>query len=371
MTSRRANALLDPRSRSACCRKDGELSRQLASFGIPTVLAFAFAATAAEAAPADCKFVRLAEWPVRLERNQVLVDGSINGQSVDIKLDTGSTRTLILHSAAARLGLTLRRTRGRMFGVGGETDLDVAYVEEFKIGEIARENWRMLVAGEHDRRGSIAVLLGEDFFHTLDIEFDLAHRAVRLFQPKDCEHASLAYWATDGAASVVKVESVDPARPQVILTVRVNGHPVKALLDSGASASVLSKQEAAAAGVVPETAGVLFIGNTAGLGSKLVATWVAPFESVQIGDEVINDTTLSFADLFKGATYTPIGSLLPRSVDGLPSMLLGTDFLLAHRVLISHSQQKLYFTYTGGPVFRRAGPLKPADDVPPRGAAKP
>ena len=32
-------------------------------------------------------------------------------------------------------------------------------------------------------------------------------------------------------------------------------------------------------------------------------------------------------------------------------MLLGLDFIRAHRVLVAHSQRKLYFTYNGGPVF--------------------
>jgi len=333
--------------------------------------ALVFASLAA-AVPSECKLVRVAEWPVRLDdRNQVLVGGSINGQGVAIKLDTGSTRTLILRSAAAQLGLTLRRTRGRMVGVGGETDMEAAYIDEFKIGETSRQNWRMLVAGEHDRGATVAVLLGDDFFRALDVEFDLGHRAVRLFQPQDCDHASLAYWATDGPASMVEVEPIDQARPQVIFTVRVNGHPVRALLDSGASMSVLSKQEAAAAGVVPETAGVLFIGNSAGLGRKLVATWVGPFQSVQIGNELVKDTMLPFADLFKDATYTPIGSLVPRGFESLPPMLLGADFLLAHRVLISHSQRRVYFTYAGGPVFRRTAASSPPGDLPPPADLKP
>ena len=32
-------------------------------------------------------------------------------------------------------------------------------------------------------------------------------------------------------------------------------------------------------------------------------------------------------------------------------MLLGADFLRAHRTLVAHSQRRLYFTYVGGPVF--------------------
>jgi len=42
-------------------------------------------------------------------------------------------------------------------------------------------------------------------------------------------------------------------------------------------------------------------------------------------------------------------------------MLLGLDFLRAHRVYVAHSQGKLYFTYSGGPVF----------SAPSRAAAKP
>jgi len=43
---------------------------------------------------------------------------------------------------------------------------------------------------------------------------------------------------------------------------------------------------------------------------------------------------------------------------GTPAgMLLGVDFLKAHRVLVAHSQRKIYFTYVGGPVFERVKPL--------------
>jgi hypothetical protein len=33
-------------------------------------------------------------------------------------------------------------------------------------------------------------------------------------------------------------------------------------------------------------------------------------------------------------------------------MLLGADFLRAHRVYVAHSQRRMYFTYEGGPVFQ-------------------
>jgi hypothetical protein len=40
-------------------------------------------------------------------------------------------------------------------------------------------------------------------------------------------------------------------------------------------------------------------------------------------------------------------------------MLLGADFLRSHRVLVSHSQRKIYFTYVGGPIFQTARAPEP------------
>ena len=52
-------------------------------------------------------------------------------------------------------------------------------------------------------------------------------------------------------------------------------------------------------------------------------------------------------------------------------MLLGADFLRAHRVLVAHSQRKLYFTYTGGPVFQPTQRPVPHNDARPEDSAKP
>jgi hypothetical protein len=133
---------------------------------------------------------------------------------------------------------------------------------------------------------------------------------------------------------------------------------MRALLDSGASASVLDKVAAERAGITPDSPGVIASGKGGGLGGKAVAFWIGPLQSFAIGGETIKDTTIQFADLWKDATYTS-ASRLPRKVESPASMLLGADFLRAHRVLVAHSQRKVYFTYEGGPVFQMTGPLAP------------
>jgi clan AA aspartic protease (TIGR02281 family) len=287
-----------------------------------------------------------------LEHNHVLVDGTINGQKISVMLDTGSMRTLILRTAAVRLGLTRSDARRvRMFGVGGESKVEIVLVDEFRIGQMERRSWQVYVAGEHDFGHEVTVLLGEDFFQRVDIEFDLAHNAVRLFQPKDCDGVSLAYWASDGGSEAA-FEALDTVQPQVILTVEINGQPVKALLDSGASSSVLDKAHAARLGVTPETPGVTPGSGSTGLGKNVVDSWIGPFRSFTIGSETVRDTEIRFSDLFKDANYRIAGSRLSTRVQVAHSMLLGVDFLRSHRVLVAHSQRKIYFTYAGGPVFQ-------------------
>ena len=277
------------------------------------------------------------EWPIRLSAgNKLLIDGSINGQKIDIALDTGAMNTQIMRSEAARLGLKPSWTRGfRMWGVGGETDVEHVLVDEIKIGQATRKNWYMFVTGEQDVGGEFSVLLGDDFFQHFDVEFDLAHSAVRLFLAKDCV-ASMAYWTTD-AVGELAIEPVKEAQPRIVFIVQINRRPVRAVLDSGAANTLLNKSVAAQLGVAPGMPGVVAAGRTSGVGKSAVDVWIAPFQSLAIGSETIADAIIPFAEL-------------PNEIP----MLLGADFLRAHRVLVAHSQRKVYFTYAGGPMFQLA-----------------
>jgi predicted aspartyl protease len=322
-------------------------------------------AGAAHADVTACKMVKIADLPVRVVRNKLIADGTINGQKTGIVLDTGSMMTLILRPATDRLGLQRQEARGyRIFGIGGETKAESVLIDDFRIGQASRKGWRMLVAGEHAIVEDAAVILGEDFFDQVDVEFDLAHNAVRLFQPKNCEGVSLAYWTTEELREVA-IDPVYEYQPRIFLTVQINGQPVKAMLDSGAGGSVLTKADAARSGVTPQTAGVVAVQSGTGLGPKAIDMWIGSFDSVVIGNETINHAHIYFGDLYKEGTYTSIGSRLSKSVEKEQPMLLGADFLRAHRVLVSHSQRKMYFSYLGGPVFAPP-PRSPQSGAEPR-----
>jgi clan AA aspartic protease (TIGR02281 family) len=312
---------------------------------VAAAIGLALAGNAA-AETGKCKVARIAEWPLRTGYYRPAFDGAINGQKIGILIDTGADVSLVQRSAATRLGLTRYRARGRFFGIGGETYAETVHIDEFRIGEGVRKNWQVLVAGEGSFSDDVAVLLGDDFFQQVDLEFDLAHNAVRLYETRDCDGVSLAYWATEPAGEV-PIEAGSSIR----LTVAINGKPVRAQLDSGVGYSMLSKADAARLGVTPESPGVVAAGCVRGLGEKQTDSWFGQFESFAIGNETIRNPRIRFADMWQHVTYTKTGSRLPSPVAGLPDLLLGADFLRAHRVLVARSQRKMYFTYAGGTVF--------------------
>jgi predicted aspartyl protease len=318
-------------------------------------------AGSAAAAESKCKVTRIAEWPLRAESYRPVFDGAINGQKVGILIDTGSAMSFVRRSEAVRLGLTRYETPGtRVIGMGGETHAESVHIDEFRIGQGVRKGWEVLVAGEHGFSSDTAVILGDDYFQRVDVEFDLANNAVRLYETRDCGGVSLAYWATEPAGEV-PIE----AGSRIWLSIAINGKPVRAELDSGSSASVLSKADAARLGVTPQSPGAVVGGcYLDGIGGRRIDSWIGQFESFAIGNEIIRNPRIRFADLFKHMTYTETGSRLPTRFVDEPDMLLGADFLRAHRVLVARSQRKMYFTYAGGTVFP-SNPWKPCSQPAP------
>ena len=312
-------------------------------------MAVANAVCAAEANP--CKLAPIDQWATRANYRSPIVDGSINGRPIRVLLDTGAAVSLIYGPVTSRLGLNPFPIKGGWIsGIGGERRLLEVHIDEFRIADHARKDWVAFVTAERNLSTEVEFLLGYDFFHQMDVEFDLPSNVVRLHQAIDCESTSLAYWTSD--ASALPLES----HGRIEFTVSINGRPFTAWLDSGASTSLLSRSAAALLGVTPDTTGVVSGGCVRGIGATRFDSWIGAFESFAVGNEIIHDARIAFTDLWRYSKVEVTGSHIPRAIERLPDMLLGADFLRSHRVLVAHSQSKMYFSYSGGPVFPvRAG----------------
>ena len=297
---------------------------------------------------ATCQLLRVAELPVESQYGLILTRGEIDGHPALIALDTGAQVSSVWRPSVERLGLhVVTGPRMRLYGaVGGETRVDSTVIKTLRLDKYESHNLRLIVAG--DLSANFDFLLGADFLTGTSIEFDLKHNVVRMLDIRDCKSDQLPYWSK--TYSMVDLIASPRAARKYEIPVLLNGHPFRAQLDSGASASIVSTGAAKSAGAREADNSS---GQLKGVGSHTLDTWLGLFDTFSIGDETIRNPHIRVAQLGKHTTAVHIGSRLaePELDIETPTMVLGADFLRAHHVLIDNGARKMVFTYEGGPVF--------------------
>jgi tetratricopeptide (TPR) repeat protein len=287
---------------------------------------------------AACKRSAL-DLPVTISGTRPLIDAKINGQDVRLLVDSGASFSLISAAMAKQLNLKLGPAPPGLSlrGVGGSVDISVGTAKVLRIANADIPNVEFLVGGSEAGSGSSGVL-GQNFLLNWNVEYDLAKGLIRIFKDTDCSKQFLAYWALQSPeqVTVTNIERVSLRYPLAIGHAFVNGEKIRVLFDSGASKSVLSLKAALRAGLKLDAPEVIDGGETSGAGRNRVKSYIAPFASFKFADgEEVKNARLRVADI---------------GLD-LAEMLVGADFFLSHRIFIANNQEKVYFTYNGGPVF--------------------
>lgn len=322
---------------------------------IPVLLA----ASLSTAAGANrCRLVMSPPVPVKMDNLRPVIAADIDGVEARFMVDTGSHWDFLSPAAATELKLPLSDAPPGYYvsGIGGSFVPKIATAKTFSVAGISGHDAEFLV-GNNEFGGGIVGILGQNIFRLTDVDFDFANGVLRFVRPQHCGDQILAYWATTQTITEVPVNWTSRQQSHLIAKAAINGHTIHVVFDSGAWRSILSLDAARRAGITPESPGVVPAGATIGLGSKVVKVWAAPIDKFEIGGEAIEHTHLLIGDI------------------GLEDadMLLGSDFFLAHHIYVAYSQDKVYFTYNGGPVFDvnalpPAGAKTPADSTPAAGA---
>jgi hypothetical protein len=290
-------------------------------------------------ANAACTLRKLAELKVTMSGTTPLINALINGKDVKLAVDSSSFYNIIDAPAAANAGLRLMPAPSWLAAKGahGKSVLSVSVVDDFVVDGLRVKSIEFLAGGNDSASGADGVM-GQGLFQNYDVEYDLANGVIRLMRPEGCGAAGLAYWVTGNQSySIVAIDTMQPARPFITGAAQLNGAQIRVLFDTGANASRISPQAAQQAGLKVSPSDLLDAGYSRGMGRPVVMTHMAPFSSFKVGDEVIRNPRLRVGDTREGT-----------------DMLLGADFFLSHRILVSNTQHKLYFTYNGGPVFSAA-----------------
>ncbi|HKT27371.1 aspartyl protease family protein [Dyella sp.] len=286
-----------------------------------------------------CHVGRYGTLPVEVIGERATTVVKINGQDTRFVLDTGAFFNLMSKANASALGLKLQSLPFdfRISGIGGSAGAEFAKVKEFGVLDTTLKRIDFIVGGTDVGYG----LLGANLLDMADVELDLAHGKLTLFQVDHCEKTSLAYWSKDNNYFLADLEPADSQLDRrTFVNVMIGDKRVRALLDSGAPATLLTRRAAEHAGIDLNAPGVKTGHRTYGVGAETVKTWIVPVDSFSVGTETIHHSQMLVID----------GNIGNRDTD----MLLGLDFILAHHLFVANSEKKMFFTYNGGRVFALA-----------------
>jgi hypothetical protein len=292
-------------------------------------------AMAAEPAAKKCRYQPLGRLPLRYHGHglQLTTEGNINGTPAILLVDTGADDTML-----TRLGTDKRRMRttpmlGWVEGVGGSSRLYTVAIKNFDVGPIkSNERGELLLIDDMGNRPETDAIVASSFLLQVDLEVSLAEKQLKFFEPNNCQTTFLGYWDHNAVEVPLKFEE-DMSRP--LVDVQLNGVTLRALIDTGATVSAVSLDSLGKLGLSAESAGMEAADDVSGIGSKLVKSYRYRFKSFAIGHEVIQNPKL------RVMYWKP---------DGI-DVVLGTDFLRAHRVLFASSQKRVYLSYVGGAPF--------------------
>jgi len=342
------------------------------SFGSFKYALLAGTVLATGTAQAACNLELSASLPLKVENGRMFVPGYIGEHPVEYLVDLAAMNTLLV-AAGREYGVTpdnfrslpLKAVMGDMqkqATLGPDADHNVA---------LAVDHLPIRLGGSLANFGSpqAVAALGMDFFAHFDVEFDAAHQTLNLFSPHGCESAKLAYWtkhyvAADMVANVTRPLNVEPYTvynfPHINMRVSVNVHEMLAAIDTGYQNSSLSLAAAHTAGIESgaetDPAPDVFDGYSN-------RAWLGSADQIALGSETIAAAKPHIQSFRPpaGSTTATIGNIAANTRNLGDDMVLGADFFLSHRVLVSYSQNKVYFSPIEGQTFLGATPSLPVE----------
>jgi tetratricopeptide (TPR) repeat protein/predicted aspartyl protease len=287
-------------------------------------------------AMADCRLGKIWDFPVTMRGLQPLIPAKINGVDGMFLADTGAFFGMLTPEGAAKFKLFVGPGPiGYVTGATGEARVGLARARDFNVVGQTIHGADFLVA-PHNMGGEDGII-GDNLLSFADAEFDLANGVIRMWLPQDCRNADLAYWvASTQTYSEAPINYVPAPSNKILGWATIDGVKVRVLFDTGAGLSTLTLDAARRIGLTKVGSDLAAGGETAGISAREADMWLAVIKTFDLGDEHVANTHLrvSKIQLMEGA-----------------EMLIGADWFLSHRVYMAKSQDKMYFTYNGGPVF--------------------
>ena len=270
----------------------------------------------------SCKVSRVADLPLVPDAGLPAVEATLDGSKVLVYIDTGAALSLISRRAADQFNLRPGPESGlvRISGIGGTVNAPLVRVPRLGLGVGMAHDLELPVAADFRPVRGVPVLglFGGDFLSNYDVDLDMPGHRFRMYRIEGCgDHMH----PLDDPAFAVPFELADT---KVILDLKLNGKPVTAFLDSGASHTLVPVGTARQAGVAEADTALDRDLKARGVDESEIEIRLHRFGTLEIGDETMNNFRFSVGD------------------PAIDAMLLGDDFLRFNHVWISYPLRQLY-----------------------------
>ena len=300
-------------------------------------LALAVGLASGVSAKAACTIARLADVPVQVAAGVPVVGVQVNGVTLNFVLDTGAQRSLVTDATVARAAMRLDEWADTTVkGISGYERHRNADPASLLLGGIALRR-RTLVGDSTLTVGplpqtsfaghDIAGLLGADFLGGFDLDLDEPHGTLSLYRVTRCAGRFLPW-----QSGYDTIAASAPIRDVLTIPVQLDGVPLRAEIDSGASIGLLTATGIVRMGLNEAVLANDPSGSVSGVGRFAVATHRHRFNMLRVGAERI---------------AAPMIWAAPVHVLPVVDILLGGEWLRQRRVWFSYATSQI-FVATGG-----------------------
>ncbi len=254
-----------------------------------------------------------------------LVTLHINDGVVHLLLDTGAEETTLTQAAVERLGLKTDNSQAQtMTGVGGSVAIGTVRPNLVTAGGRALAGISFAVVPVMPPTADkqpIDGLLGADMLSAYEIDLDLGHHLIFLYDPSKCPTPTLPWTRTYDP-----IDAQFSKHRHLTFPALLDGQKVTGFIDTGAQFSLV---DAAATQRLGVTEAALAEGETLdvqGISSNVVAARKHRFAKLGLGNNVV---------------LSPVLAVTKLAFDDA-DVLIGTDVLARQRIWLSYKTRRIY-----------------------------